>query len=97
MSADRRVETIAVRPLRSAHGARARALQVSVLRLHPSLLRVVARGMVGQRAVPMISYEDVATAIEWLSRAFGFHEQGERFTDDDGRVTTRSSSWTARR
>jgi PhnB protein len=43
--------------------------------------------MVGQRAVPMISYEDLATAIEWLSRAFGFRERGERFTDDDGRVT----------
>jgi PhnB protein len=43
--------------------------------------------MVGQRAVPMISYEDVATAVEWLSRAFGFRERGERFTDDDGRVT----------
>jgi PhnB protein len=43
--------------------------------------------MVGQRAVPMISYEDVATAVEWLSRAFRFRERGERFTDDDGRVT----------
>jgi uncharacterized glyoxalase superfamily protein PhnB len=41
----------------------------------------------GQRAIPMISYEDVAAAIDWLGDAFGFREEGERFTDDDGRVT----------
>ena len=35
----------------------------------------------------MISYEDVALAINWLSDAFGFREAGERFTDDEGRVT----------
>ena len=35
----------------------------------------------------MISYEDVAAAINWLSDAFGFREAGERFTDDEGRVT----------
>jgi PhnB protein len=35
----------------------------------------------------MISYEDVAAAIDWLGAAFGFVEQGERFTDMDGRVT----------
>jgi uncharacterized glyoxalase superfamily protein PhnB len=40
-----------------------------------------------QRAVPMLSYEDVATAVGWLSRAFGFRERGPRFTDDDGRST----------
>ena len=40
----------------------------------------------GQRVVPMVSYEDVAAAIEWLRRAFGFEER-ERFSDDDGRVT----------
>jgi len=34
----------------------------------------------------MISYEDVATAIDWLSEAFGFRED-DRFTDGDGRVT----------
>lgn len=35
----------------------------------------------------MVSYEDVAGAIDWLGAAFGFRERGERFTDDDGRVT----------
>jgi uncharacterized glyoxalase superfamily protein PhnB len=41
----------------------------------------------GQRATPMVSYEDVAAAIDWLGDAFGFRVDGERFTDDDGRVT----------
>jgi uncharacterized glyoxalase superfamily protein PhnB len=40
-----------------------------------------------QRAVPMLSYEDVGAAVEWLSGAFGFRESGERYTDDEGRVT----------
>jgi PhnB protein len=35
----------------------------------------------------MVSYEDVAAAIEWLSEAFGFRESAERFADDEGRVT----------
>jgi uncharacterized glyoxalase superfamily protein PhnB len=35
----------------------------------------------------MISYEDVALAIDWLGGAFGFRERGERFTDGEGRVT----------
>jgi len=35
----------------------------------------------------MVSYEDVAAAIGWLGDAFGFREEGERFTDDEGRVT----------
>jgi uncharacterized glyoxalase superfamily protein PhnB len=35
----------------------------------------------------MISYEDVALAIDWLGGAFGFRERGERFTDDEGIVT----------
>jgi uncharacterized glyoxalase superfamily protein PhnB len=43
--------------------------------------------MAEQRAVPMLSYEDVGTAIDWLSSAFGFRESGERYTDDEGRVT----------
>ncbi len=38
------------------------------------------------RIVPYLFYEDVATALEWLSRAFGFVEH-LRFTDDDGSVT----------
>jgi uncharacterized glyoxalase superfamily protein PhnB len=35
----------------------------------------------------MVSYEDVAAAIDWLSRAFGFRERGESFADAGGRVT----------
>jgi uncharacterized glyoxalase superfamily protein PhnB len=35
----------------------------------------------------MVSYEDVAGAIEWLGDAFGFREEGQRFTDEEGRVT----------
>jgi uncharacterized glyoxalase superfamily protein PhnB len=35
----------------------------------------------------MLSYEDVAAAVDWLSNAFGFRESGERYTDDEGRVT----------
>lgn len=35
----------------------------------------------------MVSYEDVAAAIDWLVAAFGFREVGARFTDDEGRVT----------
>ena len=38
-------------------------------------------------AVPMISYENVAAAVEWLVQAFGFKEVGQRYTDDDGLVT----------
>jgi uncharacterized glyoxalase superfamily protein PhnB len=39
-----------------------------------------------QTVVPMLAYEDGAAAIEWLSRAFGFREAGERY-EEDGRVT----------
>ena len=35
----------------------------------------------------MVSYEDVSSAIEWLTAAFGFREIGQRFTDGTGRVT----------
>ena len=42
---------------------------------------------IAQRAVPMLSYEDVGGAADWLSQAFGFHERGERYTEADGRVT----------
>jgi PhnB protein len=38
-------------------------------------------------AVPMLSYEDVGAAIDWLTLAFGFEESGDRFSDDEGRVT----------
>jgi PhnB protein len=40
-----------------------------------------------QRAVPMISYENVAAAVDWLSEAFGFRERGQRYAEDDGTVT----------
>jgi PhnB protein len=36
--------------------------------------------------IPMLSYEDCATAADWLVEAFGFREH-ERYADDDGRVT----------
>lgn len=40
------------------------------------------------RIIPMIAYEDVAAALDWLATAFGFRERdGTRFTSDDGRIT----------
>jgi uncharacterized glyoxalase superfamily protein PhnB len=39
-----------------------------------------------QRAVLMLSYEDVGAATDWLSSAFVFRESGERYADDEGRV-----------
>ena len=38
----------------------------------------------GRCAIPMLSYEDVGAAVDWLSNAFGFRESGERFTDGEG-------------
>ena len=38
-------------------------------------------------AVPMLSYEDVGAAVDWLQAAFGFKETGERYTDEHGRVS----------
>jgi uncharacterized glyoxalase superfamily protein PhnB len=35
----------------------------------------------------MLSYENVAAALDWLVDAFGFREGGARYMDDDGRVT----------
>jgi uncharacterized glyoxalase superfamily protein PhnB len=40
-----------------------------------------------QRIIPFIGYEDAAAAIDWLTKAFGFRESGERFTDENGVVT----------
>jgi uncharacterized glyoxalase superfamily protein PhnB len=41
-----------------------------------------------QRIVPMLSYEDAATAIGWLCEAFGFVEDRDvRHTDANGTVT----------
>ncbi len=40
-----------------------------------------------QATVPMLTYEDAGAAADWLCRAFGFRESGERFSDEQGRVT----------
>jgi uncharacterized glyoxalase superfamily protein PhnB len=40
---------------------------------------------IGQRAVPMLSYEDGAAAVDWLTRAFGFRE--EQRLEEEGKVT----------
>jgi uncharacterized glyoxalase superfamily protein PhnB len=41
-----------------------------------------------QGVVPMLAYEDAAAAIDWLARAFGFHERpGVRMLGADGRVS----------
>jgi PhnB protein len=38
--------------------------------------------------VPMLAYEDAASAIDWLTEAFGFREEAEeRYTEPDGTVT----------
>jgi uncharacterized glyoxalase superfamily protein PhnB len=36
--------------------------------------------------IPMLSYEDVGRAADWIAQAFGFRETG-RWADPDGRVT----------
>ena len=38
-----------------------------------------------QKVVPMLSYEDPAAAIDFLSRAFGFRER-TRLVGEDGRI-----------
>jgi uncharacterized glyoxalase superfamily protein PhnB len=40
-----------------------------------------------QTIVPMLTYEDAGAAADWLCRVFGFRETGERYMDDEGRVT----------
>jgi uncharacterized glyoxalase superfamily protein PhnB len=40
----------------------------------------------GPRIIPYLLYEDVAATVEWLTRAFGLEEHGDRYTGDDGRV-----------
>lgn len=39
-----------------------------------------------QRVIPMLSYEDVGAAADWIAEAFGFEEL-DRFAEDDGTVT----------
>lgn len=41
----------------------------------------------GQRIVPFIGYEDAASAIDWLERAFGFHEDREARYEENGVIT----------
>ena len=48
----------------------------------------------GRLATLMISYEDVAAAVDWLGEAFGFQESGERYADGEGRVTHAELRWT---
>lgn len=37
--------------------------------------------------VPMLTYEDVSAAGDWLCAAFGFSPSSEQYRDDEGRVT----------
>ena len=39
-----------------------------------------------QRVYPMIAYEDTAAAIDWLTKAFGFSERGQRHVGEDGTI-----------
>ena len=40
-----------------------------------------------QRIVPFLGYEDAAAAIEWLERAFGFLENEDARSEEDGTIT----------
>lgn len=40
----------------------------------------------GPRVTPYLLYNDVAAALDFLNKAFGLEEYGERFTDAAGRV-----------
>ena len=39
-----------------------------------------------QRITPYLLYEDVAGALDWLAKAFGFRESGTRMSGPDGKV-----------
>src|SRR5262245_59951523 len=39
-----------------------------------------------QALIPYLLYRDVAAALNWLAKAFGFTEFGDRFNGSDGRV-----------
>jgi PhnB protein len=41
----------------------------------------------GPRITPYLLYEDVGKALDWLSKAFGLQEFGDRFTGSDGKVS----------
>jgi PhnB protein len=40
-----------------------------------------------QTTIPMLTYEDVGVAADWLCSAFGFRPSGERYADEEGRIT----------
>jgi uncharacterized glyoxalase superfamily protein PhnB len=40
----------------------------------------------GPRITPYLLYEDVGAALEWLARAFGFEEDGQRYAEPDGKI-----------
>ena len=42
--------------------------------------------MAEQGVIPMLTYEDVGRAADWIAQAFGFEETG-RWNDAEGRVT----------
>jgi PhnB protein len=44
-----------------------------------------AMAAIAQRVIPMLSYEDVGRAADWIVEVFGFGER-ERYADDDGIV-----------
>jgi uncharacterized glyoxalase superfamily protein PhnB len=39
-----------------------------------------------QRITPYLLYEDVDAALNWLARAFGFREYGEKISGPDGKI-----------
>jgi uncharacterized glyoxalase superfamily protein PhnB len=41
---------------------------------------------VTQRIFPMIAYEDAGAAIDWLTKAFGLREHGQRYVMEDGTI-----------
>jgi uncharacterized glyoxalase superfamily protein PhnB len=40
-----------------------------------------------QRIVPFLGYEDAARAVDWLSEAFGFHENRDARYEENGTIT----------
>jgi uncharacterized glyoxalase superfamily protein PhnB len=40
-----------------------------------------------QTTIPMLTYEDVGAAADWLCSAFGFRPSGDRYADEEGRIT----------
>ena len=40
-----------------------------------------------QELMPYLLYNDVGRALDWLARAFGFQEYGERYSEKGGTIT----------